>query len=570
MVPTSGHFSSSSRVASSLLSSAAAAARAPGEAWWWLWQPSSSRDPPRGAPPPSGRRCPTPPGGAHPRSRAWTTTARARPNARCRASRRVSPRTPAEEAWRGVERREMTSRERGTARPRHGCPEGHGSRGHRHRVVPEDPRVREGGSPSSLQRGAPEAGSRAARSSEEKADKSTMRSYSRRRRVFRPPTADATTAAAARARARAASQSTHFITLHTYRVTTSTRGRPSMKHETCHVEGSFPFRAARASAAPAAKSAAERKNVPIDAPPIVSDTQCLFPSTRPHAVTEVARNQRNARTRASAPTSRTAVVRVGFFRGDGPGFGPSRVARRRLRREEGIEQEEQKHAGQHARRARVSAREREGREAELRPDAAEQVLREVHRDPGEAHGGPRDAHSCASRVRSRAFAVGSREHQPRGRERGEAEIGLRKHVGHLARSGAGLLVRRGEDQVAHALVHRVPSREIQREHPELGRREEQDRRRPEEHRWVRFGAAFRRRATRVPTISAAPAARRESVGPRPPGRYRSDPALPHRRPRPAGHQPQRRHVARAPSSDSVVRRKRFLVFLLPVGRCRRL
>ena len=54
--------------------------------------------------------------------------------------------------------------------------------------------------------------------------------------------------AAAALAPRAASQSTHFITLHTYRVMTSTRGRPSMKHETCHVEGSFPFRAARASA----------------------------------------------------------------------------------------------------------------------------------------------------------------------------------------------------------------------------------------------------------------------------------------------------------------------------------
>jgi hypothetical protein len=120
-----------------------------------------------------------------------------------------------------VERREMTSRERGTARPRHGCPEGHGSRGHRRRVVPEDPWVREGGSPSSLQRGAPEAGSRAARSSEEKRiNRVVMRSYySRRRRVFRPPTAEATNR---RRRARAASQSTHFITLHTYRVTTST------------------------------------------------------------------------------------------------------------------------------------------------------------------------------------------------------------------------------------------------------------------------------------------------------------------------------------------------------------
>ena len=95
-----------------------------------------------------------------------------------------------------------------------------------------------------------------------------------------------------------------------------------MKHETCHVEGSFPFRAARASAAPTAKSAAERKNVPIDAPPIVSDTQCLFPSTRPHAVTEVARNQRNARTLASAPTSRTAVVRSVFSAATVPGSVP--------------------------------------------------------------------------------------------------------------------------------------------------------------------------------------------------------------------------------------------------------
>ena len=265
------HFSSSSRVAS--CSPAPPPRRAPGEAWWWL-RVSSSRDPPRGAPSAFRPAMSHSSGGAHPRSRAWTTTARARPNARCRASRRL-PRTRRRRGVR-VERREMTSREGGTARPRHGCPEGHGSRGHRHRVVPEDPRVREGGSPSSLQRGAPEAGPRAARSSEEKADKSTMRSYSRRRRVFRPPTADATNRPPPRSRARAPLHSPHTSTLHTYRVTTSTSGRPSMKHETCHVEDSFPFRAARASARRRPR-APPRENVPIDAPPIVSDTQCLFP-----------------------------------------------------------------------------------------------------------------------------------------------------------------------------------------------------------------------------------------------------------------------------------------------------